>query len=684
MSRPLCVVVLLVLFAGRMAAGAAADDRPSPQIRVPDRPAPILPLDDVRVGMKGYGLTVLAGDTIEPFPVEVLSIVRSSSPQRAVIWVRCTDPRLIESGPVQGMSGSPIYLWADDEPRELGEGGRLIGAFAFGYGGSLQCLAGVQPIEQMRPIAGRAIERTAEDPPGEARGPGASPRRMAEVLERLERVATARGAAAIGVQRVAVAKRILTDHARRRGNADGAAMPQATAEAVATVPGRAGRTVEPMALPMSVGSSALAEWFAPVLEPLGVAPRAGGGELVGAMPPSSVDADRVALEPGSVLAVPLAFGDVTLAATGTVTDVLPDGSVLGFGHAFFSEGDAALPMATGYTHFLVPLRSMSFKLSDTLAVQGTLLRDESGGVAGTAGQRFETSPMSIRVALPGMPEKSYRYQIVHEPSMSSTIAAILAIRSITAEQGLPMHNTMRVQGRVAMSGGHEVAIDSTYADAGGFEIVFDLMPLISTLMNNPFEPLKIESVELDATVEAESAAAVLTDARLDHAIVAPGQELGVTLEIRPYEKPVDRHRLSIRIPPDTPEGDYELVLTDPNGYLSLTFANRPYLFLTEDVEDVVDLMRRMQSIETTRMYAVLQVQRQGVAIGREAMPRLPSSRAAILAAPVSSAATPFMETLEASVDTGYVPQGQWSFLVSVRKDRRVQVTPAEQASNGRP
>ena len=43
-----------------------------------DQLPPIMPVDDVRVGMKGYGLTVFAGTKIEPFPVEVISVMRSS------------------------------------------------------------------------------------------------------------------------------------------------------------------------------------------------------------------------------------------------------------------------------------------------------------------------------------------------------------------------------------------------------------------------------------------------------------------------------------------------------------------------------------------------------------------------------------------------------------------------------
>ena len=76
----------------------------------PAKPTPILPFDQVRVGMKGYGLTVFHGIAIEPFAVEVVSVMRDFAPKKGVVWVRCPDERMQLTGPVEGMSGSPGSL----------------------------------------------------------------------------------------------------------------------------------------------------------------------------------------------------------------------------------------------------------------------------------------------------------------------------------------------------------------------------------------------------------------------------------------------------------------------------------------------------------------------------------------------------------------------------------------------
>src|SRR5512145_3184065 len=72
--------------------------------------AEILPVNEVRTGMKGHGLTVVRGHGVERFEVEVVGVVRNAAAGRSVILVSLTGLDLGETGVVAGMSGSPVYL----------------------------------------------------------------------------------------------------------------------------------------------------------------------------------------------------------------------------------------------------------------------------------------------------------------------------------------------------------------------------------------------------------------------------------------------------------------------------------------------------------------------------------------------------------------------------------------------
>src|SRR5688572_23457683 len=100
-------------------------------------------VDEVRPGMRGYGLSVFKGTAIERFDVEVLSVLENFSPKDDVILVRCSGANLEHTGSIAGMSGSPVYL-TDDQGRT-----RMAGAFAFGWPLMKDPVGGVQPIEYM-------------------------------------------------------------------------------------------------------------------------------------------------------------------------------------------------------------------------------------------------------------------------------------------------------------------------------------------------------------------------------------------------------------------------------------------------------------------------------------------------------------------------------------------------------
>ena len=99
-----------------------------------------MPLDEIRAGMVGTGLTVFQGTTRDQFNVEILGVLTNvMGPQRNLIVARLTGGPLAQTGVIQGMSGSPIYI---DE--------RLIGAVSYSLGSfSTDAIAGITPIEEM-------------------------------------------------------------------------------------------------------------------------------------------------------------------------------------------------------------------------------------------------------------------------------------------------------------------------------------------------------------------------------------------------------------------------------------------------------------------------------------------------------------------------------------------------------
>src|SRR4051812_43833555 len=111
-------------------------------------------LKDVRPGQHGVGRTVFNGNRIEEFEVEILGVLENLTPKQAIILAKLSGGPLEQTGVMQGMSGSPVYI-----------DGKLLGAVALGFPFSKQPIAGIQPIEQMIADSPFARQRQAEAAP---------------------------------------------------------------------------------------------------------------------------------------------------------------------------------------------------------------------------------------------------------------------------------------------------------------------------------------------------------------------------------------------------------------------------------------------------------------------------------------------------------------------------------------
>jgi len=131
----------------------------------------IFPLKDVRAGQHGVGRTVFSGTKVEEFQVEVLGVLENLGPRQSIILARLSGGPLANTGVMQGMSGSPVYIE-----------GKLAGAVAMSFPQSKEAIAGIRPIEDMLRVSPQPVPNLA----------AATPRRRSFITgeTRLEEIAT--------------------------------------------------------------------------------------------------------------------------------------------------------------------------------------------------------------------------------------------------------------------------------------------------------------------------------------------------------------------------------------------------------------------------------------------------------------------------------------------------------------
>jgi hypothetical protein len=95
------------------------------------------------------GRTVFSGNRIENFDVEILGVLENIGPKQSIILARLSGGPLAQTGVMQGMSGSPVYV-----------DGKLVGAVAMAFSFAKEPIAGIRPIEEMLKVHGTAGSQT--------------------------------------------------------------------------------------------------------------------------------------------------------------------------------------------------------------------------------------------------------------------------------------------------------------------------------------------------------------------------------------------------------------------------------------------------------------------------------------------------------------------------------------------
>jgi hypothetical protein len=130
----------------------------------------IFPFKDIRAGQKGIGRTVFAGTRVEEFQVEVLGVLENLGPRESIILARLSGGPLANTGVMQGMSGSPVYI-----------DGKLVGAVALSFPQSKEPIAGIRPIEDMLNVSPIQSRQIAENMPPRRRPVVAGESRLEEI-----------------------------------------------------------------------------------------------------------------------------------------------------------------------------------------------------------------------------------------------------------------------------------------------------------------------------------------------------------------------------------------------------------------------------------------------------------------------------------------------------------------------
>lgn len=548
----------------------------------PARAVEILGVDEIRPGMIGTGYTVMHGADVEPFQVEILGVLRHSSPGRHLILAEAHGDLLSDTGVPAGMSGSPVYI-----------DGKLVGACAFTWSFSKRPIMGITPIEYMLDLMAR--DEATRAPPETSR--------TSRRLDLPPFDPNAVHALSAGAEPVFV------EPLRR----------------LARQGGPASEGIVPIAVPLSLSGvpASVLDPLAGLLQDLRLTPVSAGRFEEDGAPRGDTS-----LKPGSAVGAALVRGDLRLDAFGTVTYVAGN-HVFAFGHPFFGMGPVEFPMSEGWVHTVIPRQSLSFKMISHVRDVGAIRQDREAGIYGVIGDEPDLLPFDVEIERGDGAVESHHLELVRDPVLTPLLAFVsLQAVLVSAEKEEGGATIEFLEGsRIVVRDYDPVSLENFYSGPqAAWEASGAVASYLAWILNNEWEAPHVQEVRLKLRAQDGLRTAEIQRVQFGRARVRPGDVVPVEVLIKPYRGEPYREVSQVKIPEELPDGAFVLTVGGAAEVDRLSPVPRgASLGSLGALLDLIHGMRR-----NSRVYLQLSRPQESLLVAGEFLPNLPPSMEAML------------------------------------------------------
>jgi hypothetical protein len=340
-------------------------------------------------------------------------------------------------------------------------------------------------------------------------------------------------------------------------------------------------------------SPKVAELFKPQLEAIGLNVVTLGGSSGATAAPSD---SPVSFEPGGAVAVALATGDVSLAATGTVSMV--DGKrLLAFGHPLLSLGDVDLPMATSEIVTILPSALSSFKVSNTGPVVGTINQDRLSAVYGEVGRSPLMIPVHVEVATPAG-NRTLNFEVIRHELLAPQIAALGVAQAVIGWNAAGVANGYQLDVEIGFNGREPLRRRAIFAGPGGFGSgIAAFTQELTAWISNPITRVFPESISFKVDAMTRNPALIVDQFIIERQEVTGGDTLRVAVAARGFQQESQKTVVDIPIDPSWAGRNLEVVLAD--GPTLDEWTGRPRSLSLAGMRDFERLVSYVRSLRPT-------------------------------------------------------------------------------------
>ena len=601
---------ILISFAAAALPLCAAD---APAARPKAGRVEILPLKDVKPGMKGIAWTVFQGTEPEPVPIEIVGRWKDQwGPNQDVIIAKMGG-KAARTNVAGGMSGSPVYI-----------DGKLVGAVALRLSVfSPDTICGITPIEEMLEI--NDLDRSR---PLDAKAPD---------------------------------KTLAAAQASIPGQFAAGQNP----------------AMVPIETPLAFsGFNEFAmKQINPLLQQMGITAVQSGGAGSAIKTNKPAPGWEHALNPGEPVAGVLVDGDMSVTGLGTVT--YNDGKrVLAFGHPFFNLGPVDIPMSRGEVLMTLASQYQPNKMANATEIVGALHQDRHSGIMGILGSESKMIPVSVAVRTlkddgSVARAKDFHFNVFVHQKWTPQLMMMTLANSLSDLNEFTDEATYRLAGKVEMNGQSNLSL-STMQASGEMPVPAPMIlanwwgDKFNRLYLNNVKTPDIKRVSVSVDLLPERRIATIENAWVGSPEVRPGDEVPVKVFLRPYRGEPIQREFKIKIPDGIMRGDHRILLSDADTLNRVQnqagMANR---FL--DLPETVSLINQERS--NNKLYVSLVESSPTAYLDDKTLPSLPLSVLNVMqagrAADRRVMTSPETATEQMALPFDYVVTGSYSLRIHV-------------------
>lgn len=537
----------------------------------------ILPVSEVREGMRGTARTVFRGNKPEEFNVEILGLMPQwVGPKQDLIIGRLSGANAERTFVFAGMSGSPVYI-----------DGKLVGAISYSFPFAKEPICGITPIEQMLSIVETAPTPIVASTASKAFS-------YAELQADVWQPDLGRAAA----------------QSRLASGFPADSMLMAVA----------GQTFRQITTPVTFSgvSQKTIDLLTPQLLSAGILPIAASNGAAEITPLKKANSDT--LLGGDSVTVHLTRGDISLAAAGTVT--LRDGDkIYAFGHPFFGLGTASLPMSESHVVTVVPNANNSFKLTVPDSMVGTMTQDRATTVFGRLGETPRMLPIKIKLQTSRGRQEEINFESALDEMLTPLMVNVGVSNVLLANERNVGDTTVELSGEIAVRGEEPIKLSRRFVGKQAIGLASSAAAIpVGALLRAGFEGLDITGVTLNMTAKDGGNTAVLDRISADRIQVRAGETVEVSAFQRTDTGKAIIQKIPVTIPKDTAPGTISITVGDGNAVQLNTPITQ---FIPNTTAELIATINRLKRAD--HLYAVLSRGSVGAVIGASEMPDLPPS-----------------------------------------------------------